>query len=103
MRKLTQSSGLTKDMSSLNKPNQPNEAKTRAPAKETPATDVHAKDNTKREQNLVTNELMESDNAKIGDFGFDKPLQKQVVEGNKLTKSNNAMIGQFSSSKVDDE
>ena len=89
MRKLTQSSGLTKDMSSLNKPNQPNEAKTRAP--------------TKREQNLVTNELMESDNAKIGDFGFDKPLQKQVVEGNKLTKSNNAMIGQFSSSKVDDE
>lgn len=103
MRKLTGSSGLTKDMSSLNRPNQPNEAKSRAPTKETPANDVHAKSGTKREQSLKDNKLMESENAKIGDFGFDKPLQNQVVEENKLTKSSNAMIGQFSSSETGDK
>ena len=47
--------------------------------------------------------LMESENVKIGDFGIDKPLQKQVVEENKLTKSSNAMIGQFSSSEMGDK
>ena len=90
-------------MSSLNKPNQPNEAKTRAPAKATPAEDVPARSGTKREQSVKDNMLMESENVKIGDFGFDKPLQKQVVEENKLTKSSNAMIGQFSSSEIGDK
>lgn len=103
VRKLTETSGLTKDMSSLNRPNQPNEAKTRAPAKETPANDVHAKSGMTREQSVKDNMLMESENVKIGDFGFDKPLQKQVVEENKLTKSSNAMIGQFSSSEMGDK
>jgi len=85
-------------MSSFNKPNQPNEAKTRAPAKGAPASDVPRRSDTNREQSIKNNVLDESENSKIGDFGFKTPLQKQVIEENNLKKSSNAMIGSFSKS-----
>jgi hypothetical protein len=100
VRKLTRSSGLTKDMSSINKPVQPNEAKPRAPAKGIRANETPAQSDTKREQTIKNNDVSESEGSKIGDFGFEKPLRKQAVEDNKVKQSPNVMIGQFSSSAV---